>query len=323
MPSYESRNGKIRAIVYVDHNRLTKTFDNKADARLWAISTENSVPETRFTPATFGHVLSEYQTLELEGRDNDKILVERLFQEKWVNMPFADLTIGHLSAYKRERLKTVKPSSFDRYWCMVRQAAYFAKYEWGWNVDPEMFRQIKVKIPPPSSVKRVSDDDIQTLIATANEYSRVQWIVPVIELAVATGMRRKEMAELTWGMVDFDRRYIDLTKTKTDYPRKIPLIKHIESILLKVFPETLDLTATVFGATVNGIKCAFDRIRRRAGLRINLHSLRHEAVSSLFERDLTPIEVASISGHRTLKSLMRYSHADTQNLLKKMEGNLS
>ena len=76
----------------------------------------------------------------------------------------------------------------------------------------------------------------------------------------------------------------------------------------------------MFNASVDGIRNAFRRVRDRAGLRTTFHSLRHEAVSSLFEMGLTPIEVARISGHRTMEMVMRYSHADTQRLRAKMEG---
>jgi len=44
---------------------------------------------------------------------------------------------------------------------------------------------------------------------------------------------------------------------------------------------------------------------------LHFHDLRHEAISRFFEMGLTPPEVASISGHRTLSQLMRYSHANT------------
>jgi integrase len=107
------------------------------------------------------------------------------------------------------------------------------------------------------------------------------------------------------------------------YPRRIPITSAIEKILMAVFPAKFNPHSLVFRASVDSIRNAFRRVRDRAGLTVNFHDLRHEAVSSLFEIGLTPIEVASISGHRTLKSLMRYSHADTQNLLKKMEGELA
>ena len=320
MPSYQNRSGKIRARVRVNGKYLSKTFDNKADARLWAITAENSVPDERWTPPNFRYVLEQYQALELEGRDNDQILVERLCQEDWTKIPLDELTVGQLKGFMRQRLKTIKPSTFDRYWCMVRQAAHFAEHEWKWKVDASLFRMIKVKVPKPTKVKRVSDDVVQQLIATANEYSRVPWLVPVIEFAVATGLRRKEIADLKWGDVDFDSREINVVETKTGYPRTIPLTSDIEKILLKVFPETLNPRDSVFNASVDGIRNAFRRVRDRAGLRTTFHSLRHEAVSSLFEMGLTPIEVARISGHRTMEMVMRYSHADTQRLRAKMEG---
>ena len=327
MPTYDVRSGKVRARVCVDGRQISKTFDNKADAKLWALAAESQIPETnpnpRYSPPNFLRVLEEYQALELEGRDNDNILVERLKSEPWVSIPLEQLTTGHLFDYKRNRLKTIKASTFSRYWCLVKLAANCAKYQWNWEIDTNLFAQVKIKIDPPTVVRRVSDDIIQTLIATANGYSRVPWLVPVIEFAVTTGLRRKEIADLTWGDVDFERRMIVLTKTKTNYPRTIPLTSEIEQILTKVFPAKLDANASVFGASVDGIRNAFRRVRDRAGVNVRFHDFRHEAVSSLFEMGLTPIEVASISGHRTMKSLMRYSHADTNRLLEKMEGVLA
>ena len=41
---------------------------------------------------------------------------------------------------------------------------------------------------------------------------------------------------------------------------------------------------------------------------LRFHDLRHEAVSRLFELGLNPVEVATISGHKTLQMLERYTH---------------
>ena len=87
MPSYEIRSGKIRATVMVDGIRQQKTFDNKSDAKLWAKTVGTGKPDSRFTPPNFRHVLSGYQALELDGRDNDQILVERLCQADWTTVP--------------------------------------------------------------------------------------------------------------------------------------------------------------------------------------------------------------------------------------------
>lgn len=72
--------------------------------------------------------------------------------------------------------------------------------------------------------------------------------------------------------------------------------------------------------TPNALRLCFQRLRKRAGLEhIRFHDLRHEAVSRLFEKGLTPPEVASVSGHRTLGQLMRYSHADLNSVACKMK----
>ena len=44
---------------------------------------------------------------------------------------------------------------------------------------------------------------------------------------------------------------------------------------------------------------------------LRFHDLRHEAISTFFERGLTVPEVQLMSGHQTLDQLMRYAHATT------------
>jgi integrase len=51
---------------------------------------------------------------------------------------------------------------------------------------------------------------------------------------------------------------------------------------------------------------------------LNFHDLRHEAISRLFELGLNPIEVAAISGHKTLQMLKRYTHLKAADLAKKL-----
>lgn len=38
------------------------------------------------------------------------------------------------------------------------------------------------------------------------------------------------------------------------------------------------------------------------------HDLRHEATSRLHEKGLNPIEVMSVTGHKSMSSMLRYSH---------------
>jgi integrase len=45
------------------------------------------------------------------------------------------------------------------------------------------------------------------------------------------------------------------------------------------------------------------------------HNLRHEATSRLFEKELDPVEVATITCHKDRRMLMRYTHLRAEDLV--------
>jgi site-specific recombinase XerD len=72
----------------------------------------------------------------------------------------------------------------------------------------------------------------------------------------------------------------------------------------------------VFGElTREALKQSFKRAVRRAGIAgLRLHDLRHEATSRFFEKGLNVMEVASVTGHKTLQMLKRYTHLSATDL---------
>ena len=57
----------------------------------------------------------------------------------------------------------------------------------------------------------------------------------------------------------------------------------------------------------------------RAGIEnLRFHDLRHEATTRLFEKGLNIMEVASITGHKDLRMLRRYTHLKAEDLAKKL-----
>jgi integrase len=51
---------------------------------------------------------------------------------------------------------------------------------------------------------------------------------------------------------------------------------------------------------------------------LRFHDLRHEATSRLFEKGFNVMEVAAITGHKTLDMLKRYTHLRAEDLAKKL-----
>ncbi|WP_437560537.1 tyrosine-type recombinase/integrase [Acidithiobacillus sulfuriphilus] len=66
-----------------------------------------------------------------------------------------------------------------------------------------------------------------------------------------------------------------------------------------------------------GVSHAFIAATQKARIEgLHFHDLRHEATSRLFEKGLNPMQVAAITGHKTLQMLKRYTHLRAEDLAK-------
>jgi site-specific recombinase XerD len=67
--------------------------------------------------------------------------------------------------------------------------------------------------------------------------------------------------------------------------------------------------------TAGALKQSFRQAVRRAAITgLRLHDLRHEATSRFLEKGLNVMEVASVTGHKTLQRLNRYTHLSAVDL---------
>jgi integrase len=183
---------------------------------------------------------------------------------------------------------------------------------------------------PQGRNRRASIDELQRIIA-ATESPTLKVLIP---FAVETAMRRGEMVSFEWRDVDFDKQTIFLSTTKNGSARTVPLsTKAI--LLLKALPKT---EGKVFEVRADTITQAFSRSLQRArkiyeqeciernepvdakfltGLR--LHDMRHEATSRLVEdKNLQMPEVMAVTGHKDIRSMMRYTHLQAHHLAKKL-----
>jgi integrase len=136
-----------------------------------------------------------------------------------------------------------------------------------------------------------------------------------VQLAIETAMRRGELLSLRWEYVDLQERTVFLPMTKNGCSRHVPLSSAAVQILERL-PRAI--SGEVFPLTPNAVKQAFNRARADAGLDdLHLHDLRHEGASRLSER-LNVLELASLTGHRDLRMLQRYTHPRASELAKKL-----
>ena len=126
-------------------------------------------------------------------------------------------------------------------------------------------------------------------------------------LAIETAMRRGEILGIQPQHINHQRHTLHIPVTKTNTPRTIPLSGKAYAILK-------DFTAWSIG--IHSVTKYFRWACRDAGITgLCFHCTRHTGVSRLAEV-LTPIQVAAISGHKSGRMLLHYSHPDIEALAK-------
>jgi integrase len=121
-------------------------------------------------------------------------------------------------------------------------------------------------------------------------------------------MRLGELLALEWRNVDLDRQIAYLPHTKNGESRSVPLSTAAVEVL-RWWPRSVSGKVFPQWSRPDSFENAWRRAVERAELPdLHFHDLRHEAASRLFERGLNPMQVAAITGHKSMQMLKRYTH---------------
>ncbi len=262
-------------------------------------------------------VLQRYATEVLptkRSEQSDKSRIKTLLSA-FGDYRLASITSSQVAKFRDQRLKVVGPQSVIHEINLLNRVLKAASLDWGIALPGGLpTAQVRKPAKPRGRDRRISAEEI-TKILKATESVELRAIVT---MAIETGMRRGELASLQWENIDLKRPVAHLPKTKTDVPRDVPLssiaVAALESLGVKD-------SGRVFSLQAESMSQAFERAcePHRANIAgIRFHDLRHEATSQLFEQGLSVMEVAAITGHKTLDMLKRYTHLRAEDLAKKL-----
>ena len=331
MASFRKRKNRLQVTIGSGSSRVTKTFDTKTEANRWVASmkdkprqqnevyemaTRQTVPQeiTRHRPKTLAEVLDHYAAVVVpvhKAAKHERYYVSAIKKEVWANIPLENLTLKHLSEWRDRRLVRVSTTTVHLHYGLIRQAIKAATQEWDWYI-PNAKELISLKIGDKGipNIERVTPEKFNKLLKEA-EASKNPFMKPMTILALHTAIRKGELLALTWQNIYWDDHIIRLTRTKNKSERSIPLTVEAEEALRTLQALAIEGQTAVIPITDNAHRLSWSRIRKRAKVHVRFHDLRHESISRFFERGLTIPEVQSISGHKTLEQLNRYSHAMT------------
>lgn len=303
-------------------NEKCKTFNHRNDAVAWARMIESEMDRgiylnrTAAESTTLSEILNRYL---VEITPNKKgASIERYRINAWLKNDLAKRFISTLktsdfATWRDNRIKTGSAANTIRLELAVISNLFnVAKSEWGFESINNPTKNIRTPKLPYGRSRRVSDKEIDLLINNTESYE----LPYIIKVALETGMRRSEIANLKWRYIDLNKQILLIPITKNGEARTIPLTTSCVAVL-KSIPKNIN--GRVFNMTDNAISRAFLRVRLRCGLEdLHFHDIRHEAVTRFFEKGLNMMEVSTISGHKTLQMLKRYTHLKAEDLAKKL-----
>jgi integrase len=317
------------------HPALSKCFATLRAAQQWARHIENELDRgifldrTEAEKQTIGDLLARYArevSPTHKGHRNETICIKALQRDPLSQRKAAALSGKLLAEWRDRRLQAVSPATVNRELNLISAAINTARKEWGVHIENPVGA---IRRPPVGKgrKRRLTGEEaarLQSVLqaggrnpdGTFDGGARNCWMAPLVTLAIETAMRQGELLKLRWQDINLTVRTAHLADTKNGDARTVPL-SSVATATLAQLPRSI--TGRVFPLTKNAVVQAFQRACQRAGVDdLRFHDLRHEAVSRLFEAGLNPVEIAAISGHRTLAMLSRYAHANAEELARKL-----
>ena len=321
----------------------TMTFDLKADAETWAREVERDVQRGHIGAVaneagkiTFKDVADRYiKSVVPTKKAKSAETYVKAVRDKFAPYFLSALRPMDIGDWRDELAKTYAPQSVIHHLSMLSAIYSFAEKDLGIHLPAgNPVRGVRKPKQPKARDRRLRGSEYDYLLRAAS-MSRSVGMRQIVVLAVETSMRLGELLGLEWSRVDLKRRTAHLRDTKNDSSRTVALssqaVEALESLPRRLDGKVLSWTSgPAFEKTWQVCRtrarklyeadCAATGTKPDPAFLADLrfHDLRHEATSRLFEKGLGIMEVASMTGHKSLAMLKRYTHVEAEKLARKL-----
>ncbi len=175
---------------------------------------------------------------------------------------------------------------------------------------------------PAADLEKPSPANPKTRFLTVDEFEKVEatapeWLRPILRMAVATGMRLKEVACLRWADVDRGSGVIHVDQDTKTGRRAIPMsdtarevldgvVRRLHSPMVFVDDEGRDFASE---RRRHEISMATRKAMHDAGIAdASFHTIRHTAAAWMVQAGVSLYEVQHVLGNSTPVMTQRYAH---------------
>lgn len=210
------------------------------------------------------------------------------------------------------------PTTISNLMNLLSKVFKHARTEWGYKIDNPCVQVARPRANPAREAVLTTAEK-RLLVEACAERGPV-WLPFIVRLALGTGMRQGELRRLRWRLVH--DTHLHLPDTKNGERRDVPLTSAAARIIAEmratlpprtdgwVFGDP-DAPAEQGGFTEHQVGHAFRQVvawlaKEHGFPKITFHDLRHVATTELSELSDNVLELAQITGHKTLNTLKRY-----------------
>lgn len=340
MASITRRKSGFQAQVrHKGYPTTSKIFASKKEALVWARYIESEMDRGIFVSrkeadsTTLAEALGRYRieiTPKKKGADREHYKIN-----SWLSRPLSKRFLSNIrgidvAKYRDERLKVASSATVRIELALLSHLYTIAIKEWGMEGLTNPVSLVCFPKPAKGRSRRIGvessskQNEIETLISS----TKSKELPTIIRLAIETAMRLGEIVSLKWDQIDIEHRLVSLSDTKNGSSRFVPLT----SKAIEIISSLPKANERLFSINSRSATLTFIRVRNAARKQyelsggtdpnflkdIHFHDLRHEAITRLFEKGFNVMEVGSISGHKTLQMLQRYTHLRAESFLERL-----
>ncbi|AAZ97761.1 site-specific recombinase, phage integrase family [Thiobacillus denitrificans ATCC 25259] len=327
----------------------SKTWNTRKEAEAWARQIESEMDRGVFV----SRAEVERTTLQdLIGRYRIEVLPNkrgkhfgpalRVLEQHLGKYSLAALSPKLIAGFRDKRTKAgLSASTVKKEINLLSKLIDLAGKEWGVALPANPCAMVSRPVEKNARDRRLQPEEEKYLLTACEQH-----VALLSRFALETAARLGELLALRWADVDTTKRVmvirgIDERGTKSgDALRAVPLSPAAVSVLdeLKKLPRGIDgrvfywwkasdSFSKTWGRALTRAHASYIADCEKAGgepdqaflIDLRFHDLRHEATSRLFEKGVfDSMEVASITGHKTLAMLKRYTHLRAEDLAKKL-----
>lgn len=232
----------------------------------------------------------------------------KLLLPYWSEMPIGRIHKGLIADYRKSRHaeKKVTDTTINRDLEALRHILFWAADEGFLLANPLARMRLVPERRKPRAVLALEGEAL--LLAAAAPHLR-----SIIIAALDSGMRRGELLQERWEHIDWGRKLLSVTRSKTagGEGREIPLTDRLTSLLLASRRDE-GLVFTFEGNPIHQVKTAWKAAIRRAGIRYcRFHDLRHTFNTRLMEAGVMQEIRKALMGHSSGEDVNSiYTHVE-------------